>query len=159
MFGSSETKPGGLALKFYSSVRFDIRKIGAIKAGQEILGSQTRVRVLKNKVSPPFRDAEFDIICGEGISLVGDLFEMDLKSEVITNSGAWYSFNNEIIGHGRESAKTFLKEHPMFYQNIVARFRETLISSKKEFEMSETVLVESKKDILAPKKVNIEVLH
>jgi recombination protein RecA len=127
IYGSPETTPGGLALKFYSSVRIDIRKIGAIKVGQEILGSHTRVRVVKNKVAPPFKDAEFDIIYGEGISLVGDLFDMAVKSEIINNSGALYSFNEEMIGHGRENAKTFLKEHPVVYQSVAVRLRDTLI--------------------------------
>jgi recombination protein RecA len=152
MFGSPETTPGGLALKFYSSVRLDIRKVGTIKEGQEILGSQTRVKVVKNKVAPPFKDAEFDIIYGEGISMVGDLFDMAVKTEVISNSGAWYSFNNERIGHGRENAKTFLKEHPVVYQSVVVRLQDTLISSKKESGMPEAALVESEKDILTSEK-------
>ncbi|MFC1494185.1 recombinase RecA [Thermodesulfobacteriota bacterium] len=152
MYGNPETTPGGLALKFYSSVRLDIRKIGGIKDRQEILGSRTRVRVVKNKVAPPFKDAEFDIIYGEGISSVGDLFDMAVKTEVINNSGAWYSFNNERIGHGRENAKTFLKEHPAVSKSVVVRLRDNLISGRKESRIPEVVLANSVKDISIPKK-------
>jgi len=126
MFGNPETTPGGKALKFYSSVRLDIRKIGNIKDGQEVVGSRTRVKVVKNKVATPFKEAEFDIIYGEGISSVGDLLDMAVQTEVIDKSGAWYSFNNERIGQGRESAKTFLKEHRDVSGRIVEKVRNAL---------------------------------
>jgi recombination protein RecA len=147
MYGNPETTPGGLALKFYSSVRLDIRKIGDIKEGQEVLGSRTRVRVVKNKVAPPFREAEFDIIYGEGISTVGDLFDMAVKTEVINKNGAWFSFNDERIGHGRESAKTFLKEHPDVSGNVVVKLRNALLSAKRESKEPEAILADTGKDI------------
>jgi len=112
MFGNPETTTGGNALKFYASVRMDIRRIGAIKEGQEITGSRTRVKVVKNKMAPPFKEAEFDIIYGEGISRTGDLLDLASNLNLVDKSGAWYSYNGERIGQGRESAKAFLKEHP-----------------------------------------------
>ncbi|MBW2097069.1 MAG: recombinase RecA [Deltaproteobacteria bacterium] len=112
LFGNPETTPGGRALKFYSSVRLDIRKIGSIKDGQDIVGNRTRVKVVKNKVAPPFKEAEFDIMYGEGISTAGDLLDMAVRTEVIEKSGTWYSFDDERIAQGRENAKDFLKEHP-----------------------------------------------
>jgi recombination protein RecA len=147
MFGSPETTPGGLALKFYSSVRLDIRKIGDIKEGQEVLGSRTRVRVVKNKVAPPFKEAEFDIIYGEGISTVGDLFDMAVKTEVINKNGVWYSFNDERIGHGRKSAKTFMKERPGDSESVLVKLRDALISSNKESKIPEAALTDLEKDI------------
>jgi recombination protein RecA len=111
MFGNPETTPGGNALKFYSSVRLDIRRIGSIKDGQEITGNRTRVRVVKNKVAPPFKEAQFDIMYAEGISKAGDLLDMAVDAEIVDKSGAWYSFDKERIGQGRENAKVFLKEH------------------------------------------------
>jgi len=132
MFGNPETTSGGLALKFYSSVRLDIRKIGSIKDGQEVVGSRTRVKVVKNKVAPPFKEAEFDIIYGEGISTVGDLLDMAVQTEVIDKSEVWYSFDNERIGHGRESAKTFLTEHPDMSERIVEKVLDALGLAKKE---------------------------
>ncbi len=111
MFGNPETTPGGNALKFYSSMRLDIRRIAALKDGQEIIGNRTRVKVVKNKVAPPFKTAEFDIIYGEGISKVGDLLDLAVEQDIIEKSGAWYSYEGERIGQGRENAKAFLKEH------------------------------------------------
>ncbi|MBN2061840.1 MAG: recombinase RecA [Deltaproteobacteria bacterium] len=147
MFGNPETTPGGLALKFYSSVRLDIRKIGSIKDGQEVVGSRTRVRVVKNKVAPPFKEAEFDIIYGEGISMVGDLLDMAIQTEVIDKSGAWYSFDNERIGQGRENAKTFLKEHPGVFESVMVKLRDALLSARKESKEPEAVLADLEKDI------------
>jgi recombination protein RecA len=126
MFGNPETTPGGRALKFYSSVRLDIRKIGNIKDGQEVVGSRTRVKVVKNKVAPPFKEAEFDIIYGEGISTAGDLLDMAVQTEVIDKSGVWYSFDKERIGQGRDNAKHFLKENSDVSVRILEKLRDTL---------------------------------
>ncbi len=112
MFGSPETTSGGNALKFYASVRLDIRRIGAIKDRDEIVGNPTRVKVVKNKVAPPFRQVEFDIMYGEGISKRGELIDLGVKAGVVEKSGAWYSFADQRIGQGRENAKTFLKDNP-----------------------------------------------
>jgi recombination protein RecA len=111
MFGNPETTPGGNALKFYSSMRLDIRRIAALKDGQEVIGNRTRVKVVKNKVAPPFKTAEFDIVYGEGISKAGDLLDLAVEQDIIEKSGAWYSYEGERIGQGRENAKAFLKEH------------------------------------------------
>jgi recombination protein RecA len=111
MFGSPETTTGGNALKFYASVRLDIRRIGAIKEREEVVGNQTRVKVVKNKVAPPFRQVEFDIMYGEGISKVGELVDLGVTAGVVEKSGSWYSYNGERIGQGRENAKTFLKQN------------------------------------------------
>ncbi len=111
MFGNPETTTGGNALKFYSSMRFDIRRIGAIKDGQEIIGNRTKVKMVKNKVAPPFKIAEFDIIYGEGISKMGDLIDLAVELDIVEKSGAWFSYGSERIGQGRENAKRFLQEH------------------------------------------------
>jgi len=112
MFGSPETTTGGNALKFYASVRLDIRRIGAIKQGDQVLGNRTRVKVVKNKLAPPFRQVEFDIMYGKGISLDGDLLDLGVEHDVVDKSGAWYSYQGERIGQGRENAKAFIAEHP-----------------------------------------------
>ena len=112
MFGSPETTTGGNALKFYSSVRLDIRRIGAIKSRDEVVGNQTRVKVVKNKVAPPFKQVEFDIMYGEGISKMGELIDLGVRAEVVEKSGSWFSYNSERIGQGRENAKQFLRDHP-----------------------------------------------
>jgi len=112
MFGSPETTTGGNALKFYASVRLDIRRIGAIKDRDEVVGNQTRVKVVKNKLAPPFRVVEFDIMYGEGISKTGELLDLGVQASIIDKSGSWFSYGDERIGQGRENAKTFLKEHP-----------------------------------------------
>jgi len=112
MFGSPETTTGGNALKFYASVRLDIRRIGAIKDRDEVVGNTTRVKVVKNKVAPPFKQVEFDIMYGEGISKTGELIDIGVKAGVVEKSGAWYSFKDERIGQGRENAKAFLKQNP-----------------------------------------------
>jgi recombination protein RecA len=121
MFGSPETTTGGNALKFYSSVRLDIRRIGAIKSGESVVGNRTRVKVVKNKMAPPFREVEFDIIYGEGISREGELIDLATQSSIIEKSGAWLSYNGERIGQGRENAKTFLREHPDVYEAVESR--------------------------------------
>jgi len=132
MFGNPETTSGGLALKFYASVRLDIRRIGGIKDGKEVVGSRTRVKVVKNKVAPPFKEAEFDIMYGEGISAAGDLLDLGVKMEVIEKSGTWYSFADERIGQGRENAKKFLKENPDVSTRILEKLRDALGLAHKE---------------------------
>jgi recombination protein RecA len=132
MFGNPETTPGGRALKFYSSIRLDIRKIGNIKDGQDIVGNRTRVKVVKNKVAPPFKEAEFDIMYGEGISTDGDLLDMAVQTEAIEKSGTWYSFADERIGQGRETAKKFLKENPDVSARILEKLRDALGLAHKE---------------------------
>ena len=123
MFGSPETTTGGNALKFYSSVRLDIRRIGQIKDRDEVVGNQTRVKVVKNKVAPPFRQVEFDIMYGEGISKTGELLDLGVKAETIEKSGAWYAYGGEKIGQGRENAKKFLRENPDIAQEIETAIR------------------------------------
>ena len=123
MFGSPETTTGGNALKFYASVRLDIRRTGAIKDRDEVIGNATRVKVVKNKVSPPFKEVEFDIMYGEGISKVGELVDIGVKAGVVEKSGSWYSYKDERIGQGRENAKTFLKQTPSIAQDIEDKIR------------------------------------
>ena len=126
MFGSPETTTGGRALKFYSSVRIDIRRIGAIQDGEAVVGGRTRVKVVKNKMAPPFREAEFDIMYGEGVSREGDLIDLAVERKIIDKSGAWFSFSGERLGQGRENVKTFLKEHVDIRQTIEDRVRREL---------------------------------
>jgi len=126
VFGNPETTTGGNALKFYSSVRLDIRRIGQIKDGQEVVGNRTRVRVVKNKLAPPFTDAEFDIMYGEGISKPGDLIDVGVEAGIIDKSGSWYSHDGERIGQGRENVKKFLKDNPDLYESMYLRAREAL---------------------------------
>ncbi|QSX08612.1 recombinase RecA [Alkalibacter rhizosphaerae] len=123
MFGSPETTPGGRALKFYSSVRLDVRRIETLKQGQEMIGNRTRVKVVKNKVAPPFKTAEFDIMYGQGISREGDILDVGSSVDIINKSGAWYSYNDEKIGQGRENAKQFLKENPETCKEIEKKIR------------------------------------
>jgi recombination protein RecA len=123
MFGSPETTTGGNALKFYASVRLDIRRTGAIKKGDEVIGSETRVKVIKNKVAPPFRQAEFEIIYGEGISRLGEIIELGSNLKFIEKAGAWYAYNGEKIGQGKENAKEYLREHPEIAKEIEAKIR------------------------------------
>jgi recombination protein RecA len=121
MFGSPETTTGGNALKFYSSVRLDIRRIGAIKKEEDVIGNRTRVKVVKNKMAPPFKEVEFDILYGQGISREGDLVDLSSDANIVEKSGAWFSFNGERIGQGRENAKQFLLDHPEIYNAIEAK--------------------------------------
>jgi recombination protein RecA len=123
MFGNPETTTGGNALKFYSSVRLDIRRTGAIKKGDEVIGSETRVKVVKNKVAPPFKQAEFDILYGEGTSREGEIIEMGTNMKLVEKSGAWYSYKGEKIGQGKDNAREYLKEHPEIAREIEARIR------------------------------------
>jgi recombination protein RecA len=124
MFGNPETTTGGNALKFYASVRLDIRRIGAIKDKEEIVGNQTRVKVVKNKVSPPFKAVEFDIMYGEGISKMGELVDLGVKAGIVEKSGSWFSFDNQRIGQGRENARQFLKANPDIAAAIEQKIRE-----------------------------------
>ena len=126
MFGNPETTTGGSALKFYSSVRIDIRRIASIKDGDQVIGGRTRVKIVKNKVAPPFREAEFDIMYGEGISREGDLLDLAVEKRIIEKSGAWFAYGGERLGQGRENAKTFLKENPDIRQTIETRVRKEL---------------------------------
>jgi len=126
MFGNPETTTGGNALKFYSSVRIDIRRIAALKDGEHTIGNRTRVKVVKNKVAPPFKNCEFDLLYGEGISKAGDILDLGVQHEIITKSGTWYSYGAERIGQGRENARNFLKSNPDIYSEIEHKLRETL---------------------------------
>ena len=125
MYGSPETTTGGNALKFYASVRLDIRRIGAIKERDEVVGNQTRVKVVKNKLAPPFKQVEFDIMYGEGISKIGELVDLGVKAGVVEKSGAWFSYDSQRIGQGRENAKPFLKDNPDIADKIEARSART----------------------------------
>ena len=129
MFGSPETTTGGNALKFYASVRLDIRRIGAIKKGEEVIGNQTRVKVVKNKLAPPFRQCEFDIIYNEGISKEGELIDIGAEKEIVEKTGAWYSFNKERIGQGKDNARQFLKDNPDVAREIEKRIREKILAA------------------------------
>ena len=124
MFGNPETTTGGRALKFYSSVRMDVRKVETLKSGGDVVGSRTRIKIVKNKIAPPFKEAEFDIMFGEGISKAGDLIDLAASIDVINKSGAWYAYNGEKIGQGRENAKNFLKQNPDILNAVEAKVRE-----------------------------------
>jgi len=126
MFGNPETTTGGNALKFYSSVRLDIRRIGAIKDGQDVVGNRTRVKVVKNKMAPPFKEAEFDIMYGEGISRSGDLLDVGVSAGIIDKSGSWYSYNGERIGQGRENVKKFFQDNPDLLETVDVKVREAV---------------------------------
>lgn len=125
MFGSPETTTGGNALKFYASVRLDIRRIGAIKNREEIVGNQTRVKVVKNKLAPPFREVEFDILYGEGVSKAGELIDLGVKAGIVEKSGAWFSYNSQRLGQGRENAKQFLRDNPPLFNEIEMAIRQS----------------------------------
>ena len=126
MFGNPETTTGGRALKFYASIRVDIRRIGAIKDGDQVVGNRTRVKVVKNKMAPPFREVEFDIMYGEGISREGELLDLAVKQDIVDKSGSWFSFDGERLGQGRENAKQFLRENMEYYARIEEKVREAL---------------------------------
>jgi recombination protein RecA len=126
MFGNPETTTGGNALKFYSSVRLDIRKIATLKQGDQVIGSRTRVKVVKNKVAPPFREAEFDILYGEGISRTGDVLDLAVEKGIVDKSGAWFSYNKDRIGQGRENSRQFLKENPAMLADIEAKLMDAI---------------------------------
>jgi len=130
MFGNPETTTGGNALKFYSSVRLDIRRIGAIKKGDEVVGNETRVKVVKNKVAPPFKQVEFDILYGEGISREGEIIDVGVKLDIIDKAGAWYSYNGDRIGQGKDNVRNFLKENPEIAQDIESQIRAQLLPER-----------------------------
>lgn len=136
MFGNPETTSGGNALKFYASVRLDIRRVGSIKKGDEVIGSETRVKVVKNKVAPPFKVADFDILYGEGISRLGEIIEWGVQGKFIEKSGAWYAYQGEKIGQGKENAREYLREHPEIAAEIETKIRQEnrMISAKKHEE-------------------------
>jgi recombination protein RecA len=137
MFGNPETTTGGNALKFYASVRLDIRRIGALKNGEEVIGNQTRVKVVKNKVAPPFREAEFEIMYGAGISRVGEIIDIGVLQGLVEKSGSWYSYNGERIGQGKENARAFLTQHPEIAQELEGKLREKLLPPTKRGEAKE----------------------
>ena len=126
MFGSPETTTGGNALKFYASVRIDIRRIGSIKKGDEVIGNETKVKVVKNKVAPPFKDATFDILYGEGISRLGEIIDLGVQTKIVDKAGAWYSYSGEKIGQGRDNTREFLRENPDLAREIENKIREQL---------------------------------
>lgn len=147
MYGNPETTTGGRALKFYSSVRLDVRRIEALKQGGEIIGNRTRVKVVKNKVAPPFREAEFDIMFGKGITKEGDILDLAADLGIINKSGAWYAYNGEKIGQGRENAKTFLKEHPDICKTVDTKVREHYsMTGKQEEESAPALTIEPEKN-------------
>ncbi len=137
MFGSPETTTGGNALKFYASVRLDIRRIGAIKKGDEIVGNSTRVKVVKNKMAPPFKQAEFEIRYGEGVSHVGELLDLGVQEGLVNKAGSWYSYKGEKIGQGKDNSGTYLKENPEIADELEALIREKLLPSKEEVSVEE----------------------
>ncbi len=137
MFGNPETTTGGRALKFYSSIRLDVRRIESIKMGDNVIGNRTRVKVVKNKVAPPFKMTEFDIMYGEGISRAGDILDCATDAGIIEKSGSWYSYQGERIGQGRENVKTYLKERPQFMQQLEDMIKEKYISKKTDEEPEE----------------------
>ena len=139
MFGNPETTTGGNALKFYASVRLDIRRIGAIKKGDEIVGNDTRVKVVKNKMAPPFRQAEFEILYGQGISREGELIDLGVKQGIVDKAGAWYSYNGDRIGQGKDNVRNFLKEHPEITADIDQRLREMLLDTAAAEELPDNV--------------------
>src|SRR5690242_13968576 len=143
MFGNPETTTGGNALKFYASVRLDIRRIGAVKRGEEVVGSETRVKVVKNKVAPPFRQAEFEILYGEGTSREGEIIELGVKENLIDKSGAWYSYNGDRIGQGKENVRQFLKDNPAIANEIDQQLRARLLVGGKAAPASEEALEEA----------------
>ncbi|HQD06380.1 MAG TPA: DNA recombination/repair protein RecA, partial [Bacillota bacterium] len=134
MFGNPEVTPGGRALKFYASIRLDVRRVESLKQGDQVIGSRTRVKVVKNKVAPPFKTAEFDIIYGEGISREGDLIDLGLEHKILTKSGAWYSYGEERLGQGRENVREYLKDNPQLAEELEEKIREAcgIMTTRKE---------------------------
>ena len=138
MFGSPETTTGGRALKFYASVRLDIRRIGAIKKGDEIVGNQTRVKVVKNKVSPPFKFAEFEILYGHGISVEGEILDLGVQNDLVQKSGSWYSYQGERIGQGKDNARNFLLENESVSNELKDNIRQIMLPDSEDVEDNET---------------------
>jgi recombination protein RecA len=129
MFGNPETTPGGRALKFYASIRLDVRRVEAIKQGNDVVGNRTKIKVVKNKVAPPFKQADVDIMYGEGISKFGSIVDIGSEQDIIQKSGAWFSYNSERLGQGRENAKQYLKDNPEVSSKIEKQIRDLLLSS------------------------------
>ena len=163
IYGSSETTTGGRALKYYASVRLDIRRIESIKVGGEIVGNRTKAKVVKNKVAPPFRDAEFDIMYGKGISKAGEIIDLGIKHDIIKRSGAWISYNDEKIAQGRDNAKAFVAEHPEFAADLEKQIMEKLLAvntpskPEKAVEVAEAAPAEEKAEPKKKSKINIDV--
>ncbi|MDH5601391.1 MAG: recombinase RecA [Gammaproteobacteria bacterium] len=150
MFGSPETTTGGNALKFYASVRLDIRRIGAIKKGDEILGNETRVKVVKNKVAPPFKQVQFDLLYGEGISREGEIIDLGVQNDIVDKAGAWYSYNGDRIGQGKDNVRNYLKEHPEMAEEIEGKIRAVMLpNTMPEEEIAEEKVKE--KAVKVPK--------
>lgn len=147
MFGSPETTTGGNALKFYASVRLDIRRIGAIKSGDEVIGNETRVKVVKNKVAPPFRNAEFEIIYGEGVSREGELVDLGVTHELLQKAGSWYSYEGDRVGQGKDNVKTFLKDHPEVADALESRIREKALGASSARSGGHKIVDEIEDDI------------
>ena len=154
MFGNPETTTGGNALKFYASVRLDIRRIGAIKRGDEVIGNETRVKVVKNKVAPPFKQCEFEILYGEGSSREGELIDLGVKHGMIEKAGAWYSYNDERIGQGKDNVRMFLKEHPEMADEIDQRLRTELLPKPKTADPIDSEATDSNPEV-EPETVEI----
>jgi len=156
MFGNPETTTGGNALKFYSSVRLDIRRTGAIKDGDQIIGNRTKIKVVKNKVAPPFKTIEFDIMYGEGISKVGDILDLAVSNGIVEKAGAWFSYDNSKIGQGRENSKTFLKENPDILDEIktkvLAKYGLATIPDAKNVDSATGEIIEEEIVVEAPAK-------
>jgi recombination protein RecA len=154
MFGSPETTSGGRALKFYSSVRMDIRRIGAVKDGKDVIGNRTRVRVKKNKVAPPFREAEFDIIYGEGISSLGELIDIGTEYDIIEKRGSWYSYEDDTIAQGREATVEWLKEHDEEREEIKFQVRKELdmLSDEEKAELEDAAEAEDEEKEAEPEE-------
>ncbi len=143
MFGSPETTTGGRALKFYSSVRLDVRKIDTLKQGQDLIGNRTRIKVVKNKVAPPFKQAEFDIMYGEGVSKLSSVLDMGVELEIVDKSGAWFSYDGNRLGQGKENAKQSLKDHPEIAEEIESKIRAKLIENQKAAEAEEAAAAQA----------------
>ena len=151
MFGNPETTTGGRALKFYSSIRMDVRRIESLKQGGEVIGNRTRVKVVKNKIAPPFKEAEFDIMFGKGISREGDVLDLAANINVINKSGAWYAYEGSKIGQGRENAKVYLREHPEIMKEVDRKVREHygLIPSEEAAQPEEKITGKPAKELKA----------
>lgn len=157
LFGNPETTTGGRALKFYSSVRLDVRRIESLKQGGEVIGNRTRVKVVKNKIAPPFKEAEFDIMFGEGISMVGDVLDLAAENDIVVKSGAWYAYEGNKIGQGRENAKQYLKDNPAICDEIIKKVRGHFGLDKAEDTKVEEAKAEEGSARKSPKKASDEV--
>lgn len=148
MFGNPETTSGGRALKFYSSVRIDVRRADVIKVGSEMVGNRTKVKVVKNKVAPPFKQAEFDIMYGKGISVSGNILDLGVELKFIEKSGSWFSYNGERIGQGRENAKDFLEKNPEIMLEIENKIRSAVLGGEENVDMPLGTVLDEENDVL-----------